>query len=187
MQNRRGCMGRTNKRNRDKIYNWTASRDGEYCWICGIEGDRNSLVVDHWDGDNSNNDPENWRLLCQSCNIRKNPRGRARFGSSRRTFEQATINSEELRINRRAEPAYNRWVWFLLCDHKKKEVRSIPYTRAISGGAQVVKVSPMTTRRYLDKLISDDGPLKEFTDDLGVRTVTIKHEKIPWNNGGSEK
>ena len=48
-----------------------AERDGYCCQTCQI-GDWNNkpitLIVDHIDGDASNNNPDNLRLLCPNCN-----------------------------------------------------------------------------------------------------------------------
>jgi len=46
-------------------------RDGEQCSICGIGNEYNGkplvMVIDHIDGDASNNHPTNFRLVCPNC------------------------------------------------------------------------------------------------------------------------
>jgi len=46
-------------------------RDGNKCSICGIEGEWQgkplTMVIDHIDGNASNNMPDNFRLVCPNC------------------------------------------------------------------------------------------------------------------------
>ena len=46
-------------------------RDGNKCSICGIEHTWNgkplTMVIDHIDGDATNNRPDNFRLVCPNC------------------------------------------------------------------------------------------------------------------------
>ena len=46
-------------------------RDGERCAICGCENEHNGkplvMIIDHIDGDASNNMPNNFRLVCPQC------------------------------------------------------------------------------------------------------------------------
>ena len=51
-------------------YRYLVLRDGEHCDICTkIPTTRNSLDIDHKDGNKNNNDPQNLRLLCRHCNV----------------------------------------------------------------------------------------------------------------------
>ncbi|MHB8567304.1 MAG: hypothetical protein ACYC7D_10435 [Nitrososphaerales archaeon] len=70
-----------------------------------------------------------------------------------------SVGSIEVQINGEAEIDYRRWVAERIstyCFIVKKQ--------AIDSGAEVFGVNPTTTRRYLDKLTSDDGEYEIFRD-----------------------
>lgn len=77
--------------------------------------------------------------------------------------------SAEIRINREKEPLY-RSLALEMAARRKLTTR-----RAIYGLAEKLGLSPATTRRYLEKLISEEGPL-ELTDrgPRGNREITIR-------------
>ena len=115
-------MARLNGPKRRKLYRLISQRDGEFCWIGGEPGDNNSLVVDHWDNDNSNNDPQNCHLLCRSMNGLKNPRGRDRrhkkhssvcVGGREGSLGHGEIGVATLEMlkNQTAEPAFRHWLF----------------------------------------------------------------------------
>ena len=52
------------------LYRYVTERDGYRCSCCGIEnwmGEKISLDLDHIDGNNKNNFPNNLRFLCPNC------------------------------------------------------------------------------------------------------------------------
>jgi hypothetical protein len=56
-----------------------------------------------------------------------------------------------------------------------KEHGIIAWNDARDDGAELVGGSPKTTERYLDKLKGKRfGPLREFTDDAGIRQLAFK-------------
>jgi hypothetical protein len=45
---------------------------------------------------------------------------------------------------------------------------------AVNSGAQVFGPSPITVRRWLDKLVSSAGPLREDTDAMKHKVLVLK-------------
>ncbi|MBA7633680.1 hypothetical protein ES703_41251 [subsurface metagenome] len=60
-----------------------------------------------------------------------------------------------------------------------REQGGYPKTDAIASGAELVGCSPSTTSRYLTKLTSKEGPLKESKDMLGDIILTLKDHLKP--------
>src|SRR5689334_15526294 len=58
-------------------YEFLLQRDGERCFIGGEAGRPESLIIDHFNGNDSDNRPSNLHLLCRQMNSVKNPRGNA--------------------------------------------------------------------------------------------------------------
>jgi hypothetical protein len=137
-----------NKRTRDKLYPIIAKRDGEYCRCCGKLPKEAELIIDHRDNDNSNNTLTNLQLLCRSCNYLKNPR--------KEQLDVCVKSDEEssLTINRKKEPMFHEYVR----ERIREEVAPI-LTELINSGAQKIGVSPVTIKRYLDKMLSNEGDL----------------------------
>lgn len=62
-------MGRRwSQQTRAFAYRLLALRDGELCALCGQDP---PLDIDHLDGDPTNNDDTNLRLLCRPCNVKR--------------------------------------------------------------------------------------------------------------------
>jgi hypothetical protein len=175
------------------IYGLIARTDGDRCAICGAGPTAtNALDIDHIDGNPKNNAPDNLRLLCRRCNVatsnrlhpRKNHssdlRERKKIGgqaATRIAKEDANYRegSPEMQANLLFEDPFREWVIA-----RVTEQGSYPYTSAVNAGAERVGCSPLTTRRYLDKLTSEDGPLTEIKDALGHRVLILKpHLQTP--------
>ncbi len=148
-------MGRMSGRNRKKLFAMLKQRDGAYCFICGEPGDEKTLVIDHADNDNSNNDPSNLHLVCRAINAAKNPRKSVRrIQSSVGEKERETLiaidcdqpQSAEFRKNLESEPAFRRWLFIEIW--RKRE---IDYEDALDCGAAVARCSQQTIIRYLKK------------------------------------
>ncbi len=89
--------------------------------------------------------------------------------------EWPTLGSTEIDINQSAEPRYRAWIK----ERTTRVSRPLYYEEAIYGGAEVVGISPTTTRRYLSKLTSPQGDflLVPVTDQgRRVRQVVYKRK-----------
>jgi hypothetical protein len=154
-------MGRLNSRQRRKLFEQLRARDGERCNVCKRFGNCNTLVVDHRDNNPDNNGLSNLQLLCRRHNYTKNPRGsKPKMVLDSRELAQPKITSAEFLKNTKSEPSFCHWIHRIL----RKEHR-IPYDDAINSGAQMAGCSPVTAKRYLDKLTSSVGPCQVFYDD----------------------
>lgn len=158
------------------VYRFLCIRDGAKCALCGVGEDEADLVIDHVDGNTMNGSENNLRLLCRACNVpRKWPISMDSI-PNKCERESASVRGEglvglsgaslELRLNRDREPQYRRWITGFLISEG-----DIPLGDAINSGAEVCRVSPLTTRRYLAKLCSPDGPL---TVHDGTKRVMFK-------------
>jgi hypothetical protein len=145
-----------------------AERDGDKCAICGVEGREKLLVVHHVDSNPENNDPANLKLLCQSCNVKEGMKAKPVVEEGVNKEEKITgyplksvvdysQGSTEMQANDIAEGLYLEWL-----SAKIRANGEVQKSEAINGGAQIAGVSPSTTRKYLDKLISDEGPMQDF-------------------------
>jgi len=147
-----------NKRTRDRLYPLvSAQQNGEYCKICKEPGTKMTLIIEHLDNNNANNDLENLRLACQSCNILKNPRGKSKKKmspereSAREINIESTLSAAQAK-NNESEPLFRRFIYGYLLVHG-----GISVTDAVNGGAEYANCSQQATRRYIDKLISITG------------------------------
>jgi hypothetical protein len=151
-------MSRMNKRTRDRLYPILAERQyGEYCKVCGEPGTKETLIIEHLDNNNANNELENLRLCCQSCNILKNPRGKGQKKISPESASAREINIESTKSAAQAkndvsEPVFRRWVYSFMLVHGKISVQD-----AINSGAEVARCSTQASKRYVDKMASITG------------------------------
>jgi len=143
-------MSNMNGNTRKKLYITCVQRNGNTCQKCGISDDKKQLIIDHIDNNNYNNSLENLQLLCRRCNYLKNPR---------RPFDECVSECSDfessIKINQTKEHEFRQWAYEEL-DSK----RSILKREFINRGAEVVKISPVTAKRYLDKMCSKAGILK---------------------------
>ncbi len=166
-------------------YRYLSTRDGDYCHRCGkIPAALYGLEVDHIDGNPKNNEPYNLRLLCKNCNIAL--RNTQRSYSAHNEREREIIDgksatriakedanyrqgSPEMKANLLFEVTFRRW---LLGEINTGE--GISKKEAINSGAELTGCSPLTTRRYLEKLTCSAGCLKEEKDALGHSYLVMK-------------
>ncbi len=169
-------------------YGFITSRDGEYCLICKRGSSKIKLQIDHADNNSSNWEPDNLHLLCQKHNLQlrgvqlskklrtireysaKNVCVREKaYGSISSKVAKETLDyssgSVEMKANNMFEPIFTDWL-----------LTNLPMVReeAKYSGAQIVGCSPTTCERYLKKLTSAAGPLREFRDAMGIPTVDLK-------------
>lgn len=175
------------------IYRYLVLRDGEKCAACGTTPEeldhnpttRNRLEIDHVDNNPHNNVESNLRLLCPSCNTSKENtrrRGRAKLPSvscvcacaETRVMKEAIPYAEasaEMRANAQYETSFRTW----LLDYVKQHGH-IGKVDAINAGAELCGCNPSTSGRYLAKLTSLVGPLREFKDRTGAIVISYKPE-----------
>lgn len=70
------------------IYQLLVERDTNCCSVCGItewNGKDIRLWVDHIDGNASNNDPGNFRLICPNCDSQSDTFGAKNTGNGRKS------------------------------------------------------------------------------------------------------
>ena len=179
-------------------YDFIASRDGEYCLICKRGPGKVKLQIDHADNNPSNWEPDNLHLLCQTHNLdlRSVPVNKKlriirlhsannvgvrekKYGSISSKIAKDMLDypsgSVEMQANSMFEPRFIEWLLAHLPMSKKE---------AQYSGAHLVGCSPSTTIKYLDKLTSAAGPLREFKDATGIITVGFKPELMqpPFSN-----
>jgi len=148
---------------RIKLYKIIAKRDGEYCKCCYALAEEKQLILDHKDNDNKNNDLLNLQFLCRSCNYLKNPRPVDECVSECESGAQT-----EIQVNQRKEPAFRKFVY-----HELNEYGEVTEHDLISAGAEDIGISPVTAKRYLDKMCSSRGLCKRITL---VHTTVIKYK-----------
>jgi hypothetical protein len=134
---------------RSRFYRMIADRDGEFCRGCGALPWEKQLVLDHKDNNNGNNDPANLQFLCRSCNYLKNPRKPVDECVS---VSEGEYETSELSVNRLKEPMFKKYVATRINESGK-----VPETDLINAGAEHLDISPVTTKRYLNKLCSSAG------------------------------
>ena len=184
-------------------YRYLVLRDGEFCQECGkIPTTQNTLDIDHVDGNPKNNEKDNLRLLCRICNTKLG--NRARPWSDKREREREREREEgkpatriskedanyrqgspEMKANLLYEVSFRRWLMSQICSqggYYKKE--------AITEGAELFGCSPLTTARYIEKLTSKAGTLREEKDSLGYTFLVLRPELVsnyPYRAKGQKK
>jgi len=160
-------VSKMNGPTRKKIYHIIAERDGEYCRCCRALPTERALVIDHRDNNNKNNRHDNYQLLCRRCNYLKNPRRPVDMCVSK----EESHDQSELEVSRLKEPPFRKFAYHLI-----NEQKTVPEEDIINSGAEHVGVSPVTTKRYLNKMCSSMGALQrkkignsiniQYKDDL---------------------
>ena len=133
-----------NGRTRQKLYCILVSRSGDQCGFCKIPGSEKQLVIDHIDNDNSHNNLDNLQLLCRRCNYIKN---------SRRPVDSCVSDTDDaIQINKTKEQRFRNYVYDTL-----NKLQQINPKKLIDSGAEYCGISPVTAKRYLDKMCSKEG------------------------------
>lgn len=156
-----------NGNTRKKRYDEVARRDGNYCRGCQRLPTERPLVLDHIDNNPKNNKKENLQILCRKCNYEKNPRGPVDLCENEN--ENESENKSELQVNKVKEPKFKSYV------HQRMwEEGQVPQSDIINSGAEHVGISPITAKRYLDKMCSSAGTLQRRRV---VETIIIEFKK----------
>ena len=150
---------------RKKTYHIIAERGGEYCRCCGALRTERALVIDHRDNNNGNNSLDNLQLLCRRCNYLKNPRRPVDMCVSK----EESPDQSELLVNRTREPIFRKFVWHLI-----NEGELIPEEELINSGSEHSGISPVTAKRYLNKMCSSIGICQRR--QIG-KTIIIEYKK----------
>ncbi|MFC2022900.1 HNH endonuclease [Chloroflexota bacterium] len=176
----------------DWAYRYLTIRDGEHCIICRSRPPKARLEIDHIDGNITNNDPENLCLLCKkhNCQMRgKKPSEHKRIihryslhnvrerenspamPATRFTKEilDYQSGSVEMQANTMFELRYREWII-----NQVAKLHEVLKEDGIDAGAEFVGCSPVTTRRYLQKLTSSNGPFYETKDAFGRVVLKFK-------------
>jgi hypothetical protein len=99
---------------------------------------------------------DNLQLLCRPCNYKKNPRISER-DSSDFSSENKQTGFSAISINQEKEQKFRDFVYEAIIfgerrNHSKKKI--------VDSGAEVVGISPITAKRYFEKLSSFAGLLE---------------------------
>jgi hypothetical protein len=174
---------------REWIFNFLCIRDGKYCIACGPQKKHKNLEIDHADGNEFNDKPENLHLTCQKHNLefrKLTPRQHVKLiaGYSAknvcvcvskkgnpstelsRYMVDYTEGSPEMRANSYYEVKFREWVL-----EENSKIGAISKKEVINSGAEVIGCSPATIGRYLDKLTSSVGALMERKDSLNQAMI----------------
>lgn len=173
-------MSRMNSRNRKKYLAEIVRRSGGlYCFIGGEGLPSDDAIIDHWDNDNSNNDPLNLHIICASMNAVKNPRGRDKhhqilspiYGNMYERIwesEPQRTNSIQIIKSLQAEPDFRHWLfWKVVHDGK------VSFEDALDTGAAFARCSQETIRRYIKKEVSEVR-LYQLVEDPDSRKKIIQ-------------
>ena len=160
-------VSRMNGRTREKKYCEMADIEGEYCHLCGALPTERQLVIHHKDNNNYNNDISNITLLCRTCNYNTHPRMAERPVA---LCESSNAYPTALSVNRMKERGCRKYILEKMINNN-----SANYKRLIVSSAEFMNISPVTTKRYLDKMCSDEGILKR---SAGVVQVKQNWDKL---------
>lgn len=90
---------------------------------------------------------------------------------------------KEMRVSREKEPEYANWLWdqlLILDGGLRFQPKALTVHDAIFAGAQAVGISPNTTKRYLMKLVSFEGPFRIGEGPNGHQEIQLREDYIEW-------
>lgn len=154
--------GNTTKKKRQELI----TKYGEFCRCCGKLPNEGTLVLNRIDNNNKNTRLENLQLLCRSCvNLRNETDEHDDLCVNTQTKEETCLS-----INREKEPKFREFVHKTITPGHAVALRAIIYS-----GAEEIDASPVTVRRYLDKMASRSGELIVWEHD-GIPMVKFKEK-----------
>jgi hypothetical protein len=139
---------------RRKYYSEMREDEGEWCKICGEKPPNVYLEIHFKDGNHNNTARSNRVFACRSDNRRLDPRGKGKRkkGLNASIIDQPKVGSAEFQKNREAEPKFRHWLYEMISKHGRMTLDDV-----INSGAEIAGVSPITAKRYLQKLCSGAG------------------------------
>jgi hypothetical protein len=154
--------GKTTKRIRQSMI----ILQGEYCRHCGKFPPEADVFLNRKDSNSTINSPENFQFLCRPCIAFRN--------KIERHDDLCVNNNDEtaITINRKKEPKFRKYLYYNLLQQDR-----IEYDEIINGLAEMLELSPVTTKRYLDPMLSTVGKLKKYTW-CGKHYVEFKSKEI---------
>ena len=151
-------MSNMNSRMRKTAYPYLKNVSGPYCRGCQALESERELVIDHKDNNNKNNNPSNWQFLCRSCNYTKNPRLKEREPLDVCVSVSKPSNTpSEIKINRAKEPLFRTYA-----EEEVKANVHVLEQELINSGAEKLGLSPITAKRYVEKMCSSLGILQRI-------------------------
>ena len=139
---------------------------GEFCRNCGKLPHEASLFLNRRDRDETKNSLDNFQFLCRPCiAFRNKVDGHDDLCVKTKTKEETCLS-----INREKEPKFKEFVYKTI-----SRGYSISSKAIINSGAEEIGASPVTTRHYLDKMVSGSGELTEWNHD-GISMVMFKEK-----------
>ena len=158
-------MSKMNGPTRKKLYKEMIVDEGEFCKNCNVLGKERQLVIDHKDNNNSNNHRENRQFLCRTCNYKKNPR---------RPVDECVSEKEipdrpsELKTSLINKPKFKKFVY-----HELNERSQVPEKELLDSTSEILDMSQVTGKRYMNGMCSDVGMLQRRT--IG-KTVVVQYK-----------
>jgi hypothetical protein len=165
-----------------------------HCYAAGCA--RTDVQQDHKDGNRNNTVLQNMQ---PSCPIHQKVRTVAR--KKEREWERTRVSdsgvgmsvnadsrpgdSYEVRTHVGVEPAFRSWVIGKLVFNGGGP---LPWEWFVLNGAEIFKVMPVTTDRYLEKMTSESGPLeKDYVERDKRMTKMVRIKPEFWSTAGKKQ
>ena len=158
-------MSKMNGPTRKKLFQEMVEDEGEYCKMCGMSSNERQLVIDHKDNNNSNNSRENRQFLCRPCNYKKNPRRPVDECVSEKEVPDRPSELKHSMINK---PKFRKLTY-----HELGESPQIPEKELLNSASEILDISQVTAKRYLDGMCSNAGLLER---KIVGRVVIIQYK-----------
>ncbi|CUR52820.1 Putative HNH endonuclease (fragment) [Nitrosotalea devaniterrae] len=78
-------------------------------------------------------------------------------------------NPSELQVSRNKEPIFRKFVY-----DKLNKVGYAVLEELVYSGAELAEISPVTAKRYLDKMCSSMGKCVSRTNEFGITLIKYK-------------
>jgi hypothetical protein len=172
-------------------YLYLCVKDGEQCVVCRRKPPQVVLQIDHVDDNPQNNNPENLCLMCRTHNCamrgkkiehkriidayriqRENERDIGSASPATR-FTKEVLDyhggSVEMQANVLYEIKFINWLW-----RKLETGHEVTKKEATGGGSYISGANTQTVSRYLEPLVSEEGPLCEEKNEFGQVVIRFK-------------
>jgi hypothetical protein len=187
------------KKTYEVIYKLIANRDGEHCLVPGCRKGppQGKLEIDHADNNPRNWDPDNLHLLCKRHNLAMRELTSRQHVATMRRYSALNVcvcecekgsggvvevgqvvdyrnGSIEMQANSYLEGMMIDFFLTTINDQGQADKKDL-----INSAAQYARGSPVTAKRYLEKLTSSFGPLTETRDGFGNIVIVFKPRCAP--------